>query len=557
MNYVLEYIEKIESGEILVSKKVKKWYVNKIKPIILDQDEKYFFDEDEGERFIKFSKVCKQSKGKWAGQPVELMLFQKAKYQCIFGIFNRETGKRRFKEIFDVRGRKNGKSTENSVLGLYLTLEEKGAEIYVAATTQAQARRVWEESVSMVDQSPVLTKRFGHKVFPQATCYTKQIPKSSYNVLSKNVSTFDGLNANGAIIDEVHELQRSIYDILKQSTSVREQPLVSMITTAGFVRMGLFDDMYDYSSKVIDGIVEDDTLFPLIYELDNADEIFDSQYYIKANPAVGVIKKLEDLVYNVERMKNDLNFANTVKTKDFNLIGVENKAWLPFEVFNNTKQYSSEEMVMFDNTEVIGGMDLSRTGDMTSFTTMMFNNVEKEIVVETMYWITADFYKKQTQEVNSKVPWRAWVDRGLVRISGSNLIDYHDVANYISNKFQQHGYMYKYINYDSYTASYLVEEIASLGYAKDYCLIPTYQGYKTLSIPMQTLEAHLKEKKLCYQNNPVTKWCLSNVELVQDRNGNYMPKKCNDSESRKIDGVATILDCYVSLCQNMQFFLEE
>ena len=558
MNYLLEYINKIENGEIVVGKKVSIWYLEHIKPIVLGKNDKYYFDEEKAMKFINFSKFCCNSKGKWAGKPIELLLFQKAKYQAIFGILDRETHRRRFKEIFDVRGRKNGKSTENSVLGLYLAIEEPGAEIYVAATTYQQARHVWDDSVTMIDLNKSLSKRFNSKVNPCAEIYTtKQVRpiKSTFKVLSSNVKAFDGLNVSGAIIDEVHELNRGIYDILKQATSVREEPLLSMITTSGFVRGGLFDDMYEYSKKVIEKVHEDDSLFPLIYELDSIDEMQESANHIKANPALGAIKRAEDLIYNVDRAKIDLNFANTVKVKDFNVIGVDNSAWLPYEVFNVETKYSLEQMKKYDDTVVIGGFDLSQTGDMTAFTTMFFDKENRIPICETMYWITDEFFKKNVSDQSNKVPWGSWVERGLVRISGTTKIDYHDVANYVfSEMYSEHGYIYQYINYDSYSAQYLVEELDSLGFKKDYCLIPTQQGYKTLSIPMQTLESLLKEKKICYQNNPVTKWCLSNIELDQDRNGNYLPKKNKDNQKRKIDGAATILNCLVSYCKNIDYF---
>jgi len=174
----------------------------------------------------------------------------------------------------------------------------------------------------------------------------------------------------------------------------------------------------------------------------------------------------------------------------------------------------------------------------------------------TMYWITARFLEEQKKK-NSKVPWQAWIDRGLVRISGVELIDYHDIANYVAYNFKTHGWMYRYINYDRYSAQYLIQELASMGYQEKYCLIPTAQGAQTLSIPMQTLGAHLTANVLCYQNNPVTKWCLSNVQLEEDRNGNYMPKKNGENREKKIDGVATILNCYVSLCENIDYYLNE
>lgn len=554
MNYVEEYINKIKSGKIKASKKIKQFYINIIEPILKDENDRYYFDEEPGLFFIEFiEKFCKQSKGKWNNKKINLLLFQKAKYQTLLGVKHRETDKRRFTEIFDIRGRKNGKSEENSIFALFMLLSSNGAEIYVSATNFAQASRIWEETRSIIEKSAVLKKRFSSKVFPQKTISNKK-NDSSFKVLSKNTDSQDGLNVKVAIIDEVHQLNREVYDLLKQGTSAQEQPILSMITTAGFVREGLFDDMYSYSKKVLDGVIEDDTLMALIYEQDDAKEIYDSTQWEKSNPAINSIKDIEFLKQAVQRMSEDPNFANSVKVKDFNIIGVENSAWLPYEVFNNEEKYGEEEMKQFNNTAVIGGFDLSRNGDITAFTTLLFDNEKHKIIAETMYWITSDFLKQQ-KDNRTKVPWDAWIDRGLVRISGDKLIDYHDIANYVSNNFQKRGLMYQKIMYDAYSASYLIEELASMGYSKNYCLQPARQGFKTLSIPLQTLTAHLKEKKIIYQNNPVTKWCLSNCELEMDRNGNEMLKKGITKQYRKIDGVATILNCYVALCENIASYL--
>lgn len=566
MNYVTEYIEKIRSGEIIVPKKVKKLYLGILEPIITGNDPKYYFDERKGERIIKFMEgFCRQSKGKWRSKPLKLLLFQKAKWQAVFGILHRDTDKRRFTELFDVRARKNCKTTEHAAVGLYLDREEEGAEVYACAATYKQARRCWDEARSMVAQNPELSGNksprkgkigngpFLWKVFPQADIY---IPDrdSHFIALASNVDALDGLNASAAIIDEVHTLSREIYDLIKQSMSIREQPLLSMISTAGFVREGLYDDMYNYASKVIDGIIEDDTFFPLIYELDDPEEIEDEDCWIKSNPAIDVVKDREGLRNLVKRMAVDLNLANTVKVKDFNIRGVENRAWIPFEIFNKERVYSDEELKRMDGTVVLGGFDLSRCGDITAFTTLLFDKENKRVVAKTMYWIT-NSYKEDQIKQNSRVPWDAWIQRGLIRLSGETQINYHDIVDYVMSEIQEHGYIYQYINYDSYSAEYLVQDFENHGFMRKYCLVPTRQGFQTLSVPMQTLEAHLKDNVLSYQNNPVTKWMFSNVELVQDRNGNYMPKKAGDKLGRKIDGVATMLNGYVSLCQNMELYL--
>lgn len=556
MNYISEYIEKIETGEILVSKRIKQLYLQIIKPIVEDKDPDYYFDEKVGSKFILFTETfCKQSKGEWNNQPLKMMLFQKAKYQVLFGILERETGLRRFREVFDVRGRKNGKSTENSSLGLYLGFEERGAEVYVAATIRQQALRVWEESRSMIAKSKDLKAFCSSKVFPQAEISIEGFD-SYYRVLSRDVKTQDGLNASCAIIDEVHELPRAVYDILKQATSAREQPIISMITTAGFKRQALFDDLYEYSCKVLDGTVNDPHWLPLIYELDNPNEIENEDMWIKANPGLGVIKKVEALRDNVNKMKGDLNFANTVKIKDFNIIGVGATTWLDGETITNDEEYSEEKLRALDNSIVIGGYDLSRTSDLTAFSTLLFDQVNKKIVALTMYWITADFLNSPEAK-ESKVPWQAWIDRGLIRISGEHLIDYHDVANYVISTFQKYGWCYNKIQYDSYSAGYLVDELASMGFSKNGCQEATPQGFKTLSIPMQEMEALLKSKKLVYQNNPVTKWMLSNIELEQDRNGNLMPKKMGEKRANKIDGPATILNALVEYCRNKANYLND
>ncbi len=556
LNYVQEYIDKIKSGEIVVSSKVRKWYLNHIEPIIQGKHLKYYLNVKRGARVVEFiERFCRQSKGKWYGRPLKLQLFQKAKLQAIFGVLHRETKMRRFQEVFDVRARKNGKSTEMAAVANYLLVADKelGAEIYCAATTSAQALRVWEESRNMYLQSPELREFLTHKVFRQPTIECKHT-MSKYQVLSRNVSSQDGLNASGAIVDEAHELGRDRYDILKQATTAREQPLLFIITTAGFVRGGLYDDLYRYAELVINGVVEDDTFFPLIYELDDPEEIWDEGCWVKANPGLDTIKDRDKLRKHVERMKGDPNFGNTVKTKDFNIIGVDNKAWLPFEVFNNNEVYSEDDLRKFDNSIVLGGFDLSRTNDLTAFNTLLFDREHRKIVAITMYWITAKFLEEQKKN-NSKVPWQAWVDRGFIRISGTELIDYHDIANYVAANFKTYGWMYQCINYDSYSAQYLVKELASMGYSEKRVLIPTPQGYKTLSVPMQLLEAHLREKILVYQNNPVTKWCFSNVILKQDRNGNYMPDK--SERDKKIDGVSAILNCYVSLSENIESYFYE
>lgn len=572
-DFVSEYIKAIETGKIVVGRYVRDWYVNHIKPIVQGKDPKWKYVPKKGWKYIRFVETfCKQSKGQWAGQPIQLMLFQKAKWQAVFSIVSRETGLRRFQEIFDERGRKNGKTTELAPLADYLILQEEGAEFYSCATTRAQALRVWEEALSIIDQSDALGEYLGHKVFPQPEIYTKKSYseiKSSFKVLANKPKNLDGLNASGAIIDEIHELPRLIYDIVKQSMTARREPLLSLIGSAGFVRGALFDSEREYAIKVIEGVAEDERLFPLLYELDDPLEMEDESCWGKANPGIDVIKDRSKLRDNVNRSKIDSNFAVSVKTKDFNIINVAKTAWLSYDEIINADYglYTPEEvgewgseqrdkfMERFKNSVAIGGYDLSKTGDMTSFTTLLFDREKKMIVAVTMYWVTRAFVDSE-QAKRAKVPFDAWIDRGLVRISGDTEIDYHDVAQYVYSMFEKNGICYDYICYDPWSATYLTTELEALGYSREGCQLPVRQGFQSLSIPMQKFESLLKMKRLTHLKNPVTKWCLSNVELVMDRNGNMMPKKVNDDPAMKIDGFATILNCLYSYVQNPSAYLD-
>ena len=555
-NYIKQYIDAIETGEIVVSNYIRLLYCQHLKPIIEGKDPRWYFNEKKGSKFIKFAEgFCRQSKGDWNGKTLQLCLFQKAKYQAIFGILDRETHLRRFKEVLDVRARKNGKSTENAALGLYLELfEDPGAEIYSASPSYAQSKRILEEAVSMKNKDPELSKIMSSRMYP---VYEISVPErdSYFRALSNNPKALDGLNASCAIVDEIHELKREIYDILKQSTSTRSQPLVSMITTAGFVREALFDDMFSYAIKVLNGAIDDPGFLPLLYVLDDPNEINDESCWIKANPSLGEIKSVDYLRSEVAHMQGDENYAATVKVKDFNIVGVSNITWLDGETIRNDEKYSEEELKRFDNSTVIGGYDLSRTGDLTAFTTLLFDCDKCKVIAITQYWATMKFLESEVAKA-SKVPWNAWIERGLLRVSDmGGLINYHDIANYILEMFQKHGWTYGKICYDSYSAGYLVKEINDLGWSEDMCQEAVAQGFKTLSIPMQEMKAMLANKTLVYQNNPITKWMLANIQLVVDRNGNLMPKKAEDGRANKIDGPATILNALVEFCRNRGSYL--
>lgn len=160
MNYVREYWERISSGEIVTSKRVKAVYGRLVAEMdAADENSPYYFDEAVGERPITFvERFCKQSQGT-LGESLTLELFQKAFIQLLFGWLERATGYRRFRETLFLVGRKNGKSTLLAALALYMLVAdyEGAAEIYSVATKKDQAKKTLTEAVNMVKQSPELS----------------------------------------------------------------------------------------------------------------------------------------------------------------------------------------------------------------------------------------------------------------------------------------------------------------------------------------------------------------------------------------------------------------
>lgn len=251
MNYIEQYWNEIESGNIVVCKRVRKQYERLMED--LSNNEVYVFDEAKANKPINFiEKFCKHSKGEWAGKPVILELFQKAFISALYGFVDKTTGFRRYRETMLYLARKNGKSTLAAGLAAYSLIAdgEGGAEIYCLASKRDQAKIIFDETYNIIQQSPMLSKhvkkRKSDLYFPLTM--SKMMP------LAKNSNTLDGVNGSTIFIDELHSIQdRNLYEVMKQSQSARQQPLFIMITTAGTVREAIFDDMYSYACKIVDG----------------------------------------------------------------------------------------------------------------------------------------------------------------------------------------------------------------------------------------------------------------------------------------------------------------
>lgn len=542
MNYITAYNSLIQSGEIVASRRVKQVYA-RLAAATADTSGQYIFDEARASRPIAFiERFCKHSKGEWAGQSISLELFQKAYIQALYGFIDRDTGCRQYRESFFLVGRKNGKSTllaGLAGLALYMLTSdgEGGAEVYSTATKYAQARLLFDEAHNMIKQSPALARHFRKR---KSDLYYEPA-MSKFQPLARNSDTLDGLNASFVIMDELHGVKdRNLYEVMRQSQSARRQPLMIMITTAGTVRECIFDDMYTYAANVADGVIADLHFLPILYELDDRSEWTDPAAWIKANPALGAIKKPDDLTAKVERAKQNRNELSGVLCKEFNVRETVKTAWLSFDDINNEQTFDLEQ---FRGAYCIGGVDLSITTDLTCASLLFMKRGDDRKYIVQMYWLPADRLQERVQQ--DKIPYDKWFDRGLLRLCAGNSINYSDVTQWFVETVKQYDLFPAWVYYDSYSARYFVEEMQMQGFNMVRCI----QGAKTLSLPMQMLGADLQAHKVIYNNNPVLKWCLTNTGVQTDRNGNIVPIK-NQSPKQRIDGTAALLDCYVGLYEH-------
>lgn len=540
MNYIQAYLDEIELGHILVSQRVKKIY-ERLASEISDPSSLWEFNEELASRPIEFiEKFCRQSKGEWIGKPLKLELFQKAYISALFGFVNRQTKLRRFKETIFLCGRKNGKSSLLSAIALYMLMAdgEGGAEVYSIATKADQSRIIFSEAVHMVKQSPALAK-FIHK---RKTDMYMPITFSTMAPLASESKSLDGLNSHCVIIDELHAIRdRNLYDVMKQSMSARRQPMLVMITTAGTVRECIYDDIYDYATKVVDGVIEDEQFLPVLYELDNRNEWTDYRMWQKANPGLGTIKKIEYLAEKVERAKNDPKELPALLCKEFNIRETVAEAWLPFEVINNEETFTIEE---FRGSYAIGGVDLSSTTDLTCATIVLMKPDNNKKYVLQQYFMPGEIIEQRAKE--DKVPYDLWQRQGLVRASEGYKINYSDVTAWFLELFNEYDIRPLWIYYDPWNSSYWTQEMQDYGFQ----MVEARQGYKTLSPAMKDLEADLKNKEINYNNNPILKWCLTNVVAKRDDNDNIRPIKGKNLRAR-IDGAVSLIIAYVGLQEHL------
>lgn len=534
MSALEQYGTAILDGKIKACRRIKQQYERLLYDLY--NPSRWHFDETIAAKHIEFmQRFCIQPE---SGKPLRFELFQRAKLEAIFGFVD-DCNLRRCQEALTIEGRKNGKTTECAAIELDMLMNDgEGApQIYNLATKRDQANLGFEAVYKMVKHSPAfqkhLRKRVGDIYFSRNLGFIR--------ALASNTNSLDGLNSSCAIVDELAAMRnRDLYDLVKQSMSSRSQPLLFEITTNGFVRDNIFDSQYEYACGVLDGTIDDPRFLAFIYELDDADEWLDESCWIKANPGLGTIKRIEFLHDCVQKAISDLSFRPTVMVKDFNLKQTGASSWLRWEELNNDATFD----IPFDYA--IGGFDAADTTDLNAAKAIMMRPDDPCIYVRSMYWLPETVLeqaaKTGSRRERDNMPYDLWVKKGLMRAWPGNKVDKVCFLQWFEELREKDDLYTLFIGYDPWHIddSLLAAFKASFG---QNSMIPVRQGIYSLSDPMKNLKADLDAHRIVYGGNPVDKMCLMNTEVKADINGNIQPIKSLDQRKR-IDGTIALLCAY-------------
>ncbi len=377
------------------------------------------FDERRAERVVAFMRrfLC-HSKGKWAGEPFELLDWQRE--DVIMPLFGwvRPDGTRRFRKTYIEIPKKNGKSTLASAVGLYLLLGdgEMGAEVYSAASDQEQASVVHREAINMVDSSPALSRVAKVNRSNKNIAYEKT--KSFYRALSSQPGGKEGLNAHGIIADELHVWHgRAFWDTLKYAFSARRQGLLFVITTAGDDPLSICYEQYRYAKGVLGGDIEDERFFAYVKEASPGDDWRDKDVWFKANPSLGHTLSVDDFQADANEAEKTPSTQTTFKRYRLDIWATSSNPWLKREDWDACT--AMIDMAELDGCICYAGLDLSRTRDMTALV-LVFPLGENRFRIVPFFWLP----EAAVNDPGNPEEFRVWAKAKLIEVTDGNYIDF-------------------------------------------------------------------------------------------------------------------------------------
>ena len=514
------YAQQVHSGDILTCEFVQLAVDRYYRDMDNALDKGWYFDRKAAQRAISFIERLKHTKGQWAGLRFKLEPWQQFIIWNIFG-WKMADGTRRFRYAYVEIARKNGKTALSAGIGLYMLFAdgESRPEVYSAATVKDQARICFSDAVEIVKATDL--KNY---LTPYRNSIVYELKGGMMKPLSSDYGTHDGLNPSCGIIDEFHAHKDSgMFDVIKSAFGARKQPLMFIITTAGFNKAGACYAYRDNVIKILRGINEDDTLFGIIYTMDSNEEWDNPQMWIKSNPNLGVSLFPNYLEDQVNDAKNRPEAVRNVMTKNVNLWVDAEKTWILDDAW--MKCVGTTEIEGLRGCECWGGLDLSNVSDITAFVLIFHENDKFQLLP--FFWIPEEKMLEKIRKEN--INYDLWVKAGFVKVTSGNVLDYDFVKADILQIVEI--YDLQSSAYDRWNSSQTIIDLQNEGIECN----PFGQGYGSMSAPSKEFEKLVLSEKIEHFGNPVLRWMLSSTLIKTDPAGNIKPDK--EKSVQKIDGI--------------------
>lgn len=479
-------------------------------------------------RIINFiERVCTHVKGDLAGQPFLLEDWQKEFIHQLFGTMN-ANGLRQYRTSYVQIPRKNGKSNLSAALALAALFvdKEQGAEIYCCASSRDQAKIVFEVAKQMVRNSKVLSR--------ECNVFQNSIVKNGTNSFLKAVAAEAGLlhgaNASFVVYDELHVAKTDeLWNVMSTSMGARSQPMMIAITTAGvFDPNSICYKLYEYGKKVRDGVIDDETFLPLIYEADPEDDIHDVETWKKANPNFGISIKPEYFEKMAKESKSLISTEIAFRQLHLNQWVNSLSGWIP-----DDEWMASSGSIDFDQLrgrKCYAGLDLAATEDVTAFV-MAFKMDDDTIkIVPKMFVSEAAVERRRTQTGGS---YDQFVASGELIVTEGNSTDYAVIQRVIMECAEL--YDIQSVAFDRWNSNSLVQFLTDKGIEMD----PFGQGFISMTSPIKNAEILVKKKQLHHGGNGMLRWMVGNVVVKKDDADNVKFSKAKAGD--KIDGIIAMI----------------
>jgi phage terminase large subunit-like protein len=495
------------------------------------KDWEFEYRPELADRAVKFMQLMPHTKGKWSAKKEVLILqWWQCFIECnLFGWVRKETGMRRFRESYEEVPRKNGKSIRLAARGLYLFAAdgEAGAEVYSGATTEKQAHEVFRPAWQMVNKLNGLRERFGIEQSGNAknpgTMYVMEDMSKFEPIIGK---PGDGSSPHAALIDEYHEHDSdAMVDTMQTGMGAREQPLLSIITTAGSNLGGPCYEKRRDVIRILEGQVQDETIFGIIFGLDEDDEWDNPDSLIKANPNYGISVFPEFLNAQLEQARRSASKQNAFRTKHLNQWVGARTVWMNMLAWQRQKKVL--DIKDFAKCKCWVAVDLASKKDVAAVVAIFEQDGQ--------YFVIPKFYAPESAaEENEK--YRDFATGGFMVLTPGSMTDYAFIEEELKSLASKVNL--QDVCFDDWQANYLMTRLAETSITvKDF-----NQTVRNMSEPMKEVEARTLSRTLWHDGNPVMTWMMGNVSAKMDAKENIYPRKDNESDPLcKIDGPVALI----------------